>query len=77
MTPTPAPPRVANIETYWTKPPPERSARCAWWERRIADGWRGNKRTRGMGYYESAEHFGVYIWEWSNVLYPLMKGVSR
>lgn len=26
-----------------------------------------------MGYPTSAKHFGVYIWEWINVLAPLLE----
>lgn len=39
---------------------------------RINAGWRPNRRLRSMGYHESAEYFGVYIWEYLNVLYPLL-----
>lgn len=69
---SPAPPRVVNIDVYWTNPPPEPSQRCIWWEHRIKDGWRRNKRIGKMGYHESAAYFGVYIWEWLNVLAPLL-----
>jgi hypothetical protein len=68
---TPAPPRVESVETYWTSPPPRLSARCEWWQGRIRGGWRPNGRIRTLGYYPAAQYFGVYIWEWINVLYPL------
>ena len=29
-----------------------------------------------MGYYESSVYFGVYIWEYLNVLAPMMRGES-
>lgn len=67
-----APPRVEDVELYWTEQPPAMSPRCTWWVSRIKGGWIGNKRTRVMGYYESAAYFGVYIWEWANVLSPLL-----
>lgn len=63
-----APPRVTDGERYWTTPPPEPSARCTWWVERIRSGWKGNKRTRTLGYYARADYFGVYIWEQLNVL---------
>ena len=63
-----APPRVANIEAYWLDPPPEPSPRLKWWLARIAVGWRGNRRVLSQGYYSCAEYFGVYLWEWLNVL---------
>jgi hypothetical protein len=68
------PPRVDNVEAFWHRAPPERSARCSYWEDRIYEGWSPSKRVRAMGYYEAADFFGVYIWEWLNVLLPLMRG---
>lgn len=68
----PNPPRVDNVERYWNHPPPDQSPRCAFWLRRIAAGWRPNKRWRELGYYDSAQRFGVYIWEWSNVIGPCL-----
>ena len=67
-----APPRVGDRYAFWSHPPPERSARCAWWVRRIEGGWRRNRRISGMGYDEASEHFGVYVWEYTNVLAPLL-----
>jgi len=73
----PAPPRVDNIQRYRSDPPPEHSRRCLWWVNRILnEGWRGNSRIHGLGYYASAEYFGVYIWEWLNVLYPLLERLT-
>ena len=66
------PPRVADHYQYWATPPPERSARCAAWEARIANGWKPNKRFRAEGYDTASQMFGVYIWEYQNVLYPLL-----
>jgi hypothetical protein len=63
-----APPRVDDVERYWTDVPPELSARCLWWKDRIAGGWTPNKRIRRLGYYEMACYLGVYIWEWLKVL---------
>ena len=62
------PPRVDNVERYCGDPPPEPSPRLLWWQQRFRDGFSPNKRVRTMGYYESAEWCGVYIWEYINVL---------
>ncbi len=70
-------PRVDHVERYWTSPPPEPSKRCLYWRMKIIAGWRGNSRIRGMGYYESAEYFGVYIWEWLHDLSPLLTEVTK
>jgi len=66
-----APPRVDRY-AYWTNEPPDRSARCAWWVSRFEAGWRPNRRVWRMGYDECAEYFGVYLWEYLNVISPLM-----
>lgn len=67
--------RVEDIETYWLAPPPEESPRVAMWRMRIAGGWRPNKRIRSFGYYEAAKYFGVYIWEYVHVIFPLIKNL--
>ena len=63
-----------DVTQYWETPPPERSSNCMEWMEKIASGWRPNKRIRQMGYHEAANFFGVYIWEFANVLLPAMKG---
>lgn len=68
----PTPARVANTEEFWDKAPPERSPRCAWWLERFSGGWRPNKRIRSMGYYEAAQFYGVFIWEYVNVISPAL-----
>jgi hypothetical protein len=72
LRPDPNPPRVTDKETYWTREPPARSPRCAWWVERINTGWRRNRRVSNMGYYDAAQWFGVYIWEYLHVLSPLL-----
>lgn len=67
-----APPRVTDVTLFWTEPPPARTARCDWWLRRIAAGWRRNKRVGSLGYHSAAEFYGVYIWEYINVLAPVL-----
>lgn len=71
------PPRVDNIETFWQHAPPERSPRCAHWLTRFDAGWRPNRRIAGMGYYESAEYYGVYIWEYINVISPRLVELDK
>jgi len=44
---------------------------------RIESGWRRNKRISGLGYDPAAHHFGVYIWEYINVLQPLLQAKER
>lgn len=61
-----------DVEAYWGNKPPEPSANCEKWVARIKDGWRPNRRIRAMGYYDSARFFGVYIWEYINVIWPLI-----
>jgi len=65
------PPSV-RPEDYWTTSPPERSTRCQWWVDRINKGWQPNGRIRSMGYYEAAIFYGVYIWEYLEVISPLL-----
>lgn len=71
------PPRVTNVETYWTAAPPERSPRCAHWLTRFTEGWRPNRRVCGFGYHEAAEYYGVYIWEYINVLSPTLTELDK
>ena len=77
----PNPPRPwgpgESWETYWSSPPPARSARCQWWVDRIQAGWRPNMRMASCGYYEGAELYGVWIWEMLNVLMPLLRAVEQ
>lgn len=65
----PKPPPVADIERWWTDKPPEYSERCKYWLRQIERGWRPNRRILSQGYYGAAEWFGVYIFEYINVIY--------
>lgn len=67
-------PMKINVEQYWTEPPPEPSPRCTFWYQRIKEGWRPNKRIRGMGFQEAAEFYGVYIWEYFHIIRPLLNG---
>jgi hypothetical protein len=66
-----------DVTQYWEAPPPQRSTNCNKWLARFADGWKANRRIRQMGYHEAADFFGVYIWEFTNLLLPAMKGGGR
>lgn len=74
--PTSKPSRVQNQEMYWSFPPPEESERCAWWKARIRAGWRPNRRIATMGYDGASYFYGVYIWEYLNVIEPLLREVG-
>lgn len=69
----PAPPRVDDIERYWTTKPPQISPRAMWWMERIAGGWRPNKRVRSMGYDEASAYYGVYIWEYLELIFDAVR----
>ncbi len=61
-----------GADQYWTEPPPEPSARLLYWQERVKQGWRPNKRIRRMGYYMASHWYGVYIWEYIHVMIPLL-----
>jgi len=67
------PEKVPCIEKYWTETPPAPSDRLIYWLCQIAfDGWRPNRRISQMGYHEKAQFFGVYLWEYLNILAPVL-----
>ena len=68
----PKPPRVADHYAYWNESPPERSERCAYWVEQLERGWMPSKYIRREGYDASAAWFGVYIWEYLNVISPMI-----
>lgn len=72
-----SPPKVADEQAYWTSPPPEPSARCEWWRKQFAEGWRPNRRVSQMGYHEAANFYGVYIWEYLNVISQLERAPDQ
>lgn len=67
------PPRVPRYE-YWVNAPPALSKRCVYWLGAFARGWRPNRRTTSCGYDESAQRYGVYIWEYLYVISPTLAG---
>lgn len=70
------PSRVLDIELYWVNSPLFLSQRCLHWLRRFEEGWVRNRRVTALGYYCSAEFFGVYIWEYLHILYPVLSAYS-
>lgn len=66
------PPRVGDHYKFWSDAPPEISERAQWWLRQIKRGWKPNRNTLNCCYDCNAEWLGVYIWEWTNVLYPAL-----
>jgi hypothetical protein len=61
-----------DVTEYWAEPPPKHSERCEEWLVKIANGWKPNRRISQMGYHEKAEFFGVYIWEYLNLIRPAL-----
>ncbi|MFI5436442.1 hypothetical protein ACHMZP_32160 [Rhodococcus baikonurensis] len=68
----PKPVKVSDAEDYWLFAPSQLSRRCAYWVRQIERGWLPNRRIVREGYQNGADWFGVYIWEYLNVLDPLI-----
>lgn len=68
----PKPAKVSDAEEYWLFAPSQLSARCAYWVRQIERGWLPNRRIVREGYQNGADWYGVYIWEYLNVLDPLV-----
>jgi hypothetical protein len=66
-----------DVTLYWTQPPPVRSGRLRRWLDKFSRGWRPNSRIRSMGYHEASEFYGVYIWEYLNVIRPALQAPAR
>lgn len=64
----PKPPRVEDGDLYMADPPPEISERCKFWLEQIAKGWRPNKRIRTWCGCCSHDEYGVYVWEFQNLI---------
>lgn len=69
---SPKPPPVPDHYTFWSDPPPLMSERCRWWLRQIVRGWRPPKRIRYEGYDASAQWYGIWLWEWFNIISPAL-----
>lgn len=61
-----------EVTRYWLDPPPEPSLKLGKWIAKLKARWRPNRRIRSMGYHEAAEYYGVYIWEYINVISPIV-----
>ena len=61
------------VYEYWSEPPPEPSPKLAKWIEKICSGWKPNRRISVMSYEEASEFYDVYIWEYFNVIQPLIK----
>lgn len=68
------PPRVDNVEAYWGQLPEQPSERLKFWIKQVENGWLPNRRISTMGYYESAEFYGIYIEEYLTILSPIIRG---
>ena len=69
------PPAVDDVQAYWSEPPWRLSPRVEYWLKRLTDGtWKPNRRFNGEGYHGSAEYLGVYLWEYFNIIYPVLCG---
>lgn len=75
---TPMPSPVADRYEYWSEPPPVLSDRCLWWLDRLnSRQWSTAELDAELpetchGYDTSAQLFGVYLWEWSNILWHVV-----
>lgn len=69
------PPAVDDIQTFWSEPPPDLSPRVEYWLKRLVDGtWKPNRIYNTQGYYGRAQWLGVYLWEYFNIIYPVLCG---
>lgn len=73
----PKPPPVEDRYLYWSDPPHAVSLRCLYWARQIDRGWLPNRRIGSYGYDTSAGWYGVYIWEYLNILFPLIQSKEQ
>lgn len=64
------PPKVDRYE-HWVSAPPKPSERLLCWIERFIEGWRPNRRISSMGYDSSAEWYGVFMWEYLCIIWPL------
>lgn len=72
----PKPTAVVDRYRYWTDRPPLLSDRCVYWLEQIERGWLPSRRVRREGYDSSAEWYGVWIWEYLNVIAPALSAAS-
>lgn len=68
----PKPARVSDHYSFWAEPPPELSERCTYWVEQLERGWVPNRHVRIEGYDAASQWFGVYIWEYLNIISPMI-----
>ena len=68
---------VEDIQQYWMESPPEISDRCKEWIELINNGWRPNRRVGKMGYYSASTFYGIYIWEYCNIIYQMLYEMEK
>lgn len=73
----PKPQPVNHISLHWETKPDRLSERCVYWVRQILRGWRPPRRIAGEGYYGATEWYGVWLWEYLHVLFPLLNALER
>ena len=77
--PTPQLPLRVGTDRYatkhWTAAPTELTSRCVAVIARFKCGWKLPKHARGLGYDGSAEFLGIYINEWIDVVYPMLRSM--
>jgi hypothetical protein len=67
------PPAVDDEECFWIEPPPVLSPRVEYWLKRLAEGtWKPNRHFRGECYHCRTVWLGVYIWEYQNIIAPVL-----
>lgn len=69
----PRPPKVKDIYANTGRDTGELSERCRWWLRQIERGWRPNRRIASECWECSADWYGVYGWEFMDVICPALK----
>lgn len=65
-------PKVEDITDYWDNPPAILSLRCKFWITKIFRGWRANPGLIKLDEEKASEFYGVYIWEYINILFPML-----
>lgn len=71
-----APKSVEDVEDYWDDRPPALSNRCVWWMARIINGWRSDGVNSTYSESGKASVYGVYVWEYINVIRPLLRSLG-
>lgn len=65
------PPKVDDYTEFWVAAPPERSPRCVYWVNKLRAGWVPNRRIQLMNYDEASQFYGIYIWEYLYIIFPM------